>query len=104
MVCVVHAISLGHTNALRKVTKIGLVCRVEDALTRRDEFGRVMTPKQAFREVCYRQETVRFTCCSQATVRVTTCSQATLGFTRAVQQTILGFEHCSAAFREVCYR
>ena len=34
--------------------KDNLANRVEDALTRRDEFGRVMTPKQAFREVCYR--------------------------------------------------
>ena len=28
--------------------------RVELALTRRDEYGRVLTPKQAFREVSYR--------------------------------------------------
>lgn len=28
--------------------------RVEMALTRRDEYGRVLTPKQAFREVSYR--------------------------------------------------
>ena len=30
--------------------------RVELALTRRDEYGRVLTPKQAFREVSYRLE------------------------------------------------
>lgn len=27
---------------------------MEMALTRRDEYGRVLTPKQAFREVAYR--------------------------------------------------
>ncbi len=28
--------------------------RVEAALTRRDEYGRVMTPKEAFRQLCYK--------------------------------------------------
>ena len=28
--------------------------RLETALTRRDEFGRVMTPKEAFRALCYK--------------------------------------------------
>ena len=27
---------------------------IEAALTRRDEFGRVMTPKEAFRDLCYK--------------------------------------------------
>lgn len=27
---------------------------IEAALTRRDEFGRVMTPKEAFRALCYK--------------------------------------------------
>ena len=27
---------------------------IEAALTRRDEFGRDMTPKEAFRELCYK--------------------------------------------------
>ena len=36
----------GHTDQIAN--------RVEMALTRRDEYGRVLTPKQAFREVSYR--------------------------------------------------
>jgi U4/U6.U5 tri-snRNP-associated protein 1 len=27
---------------------------IESALTRKDEFGRVMTPKEAFRQLCYK--------------------------------------------------
>ena len=31
-----------------------LASEFETALTRRDEYGRVMTPKEAFRELCYK--------------------------------------------------
>ena len=31
-----------------------LASDIETALTRRDEFGRVMTPKEAFRALCYK--------------------------------------------------
>lgn len=46
--------------------------RVELALTRRDEYGRVLTPKQAFREVSYRwvPSDVASACCHQAVNRV----------------------------------
>ena len=55
----------GRTNDMKPVMLQGLeevsgahaddvANRVELALTRRDEFGRVLTPKQAFREVSYR--------------------------------------------------
>ena len=33
---------------------------IETALTRRDEFGRVMTPKEAFRALCYKYVRRRF--------------------------------------------
>lgn len=31
-----------------------LALDVEVALTRKDEYGRILTPKEAFRQLCYR--------------------------------------------------
>lgn len=57
----------GRTNDMRPEKLMGLEdvytggrqqrdidARVEAALTRRDEFGRVLTPKESFRQLCYK--------------------------------------------------
>jgi U4/U6.U5 tri-snRNP-associated protein 1 len=56
----------GRTNDKKPVALIGLqdvytggaheeatAQRIEVALTQRDEFGRIMTPKERFRQLCY---------------------------------------------------
>jgi hypothetical protein len=42
------------TSTLAAATDNELAANVEVALTRKDEFGRIMTPKEAFRQLCYR--------------------------------------------------
>ena len=41
-----------------------LASDIETALTRRDEFGRVMTPKEAFRALCHKcASELKHACC-----------------------------------------